>query len=128
LIMHVSCTWSGRSEVGQIVFKVQYEQIAWLEPQCRRLSAVGRQITIASRSIGLSLVVNGKIDLQHAITTAKVLRLWHHAPGFRPLAEIYRRVKRLGRATRSQANREEACANRQPTCNATSVHTASPPP
>jgi hypothetical protein len=91
---------------------MQDKQIAGPDPQRRRKLAVGRQVTIASRSIELSLIANCKIDLQHAVMAAKLLRLWNHASWFRPLTEINRPIRTCqGTRLRGGVAGTEASAN-----------------
>ena len=78
----------GGAEVDQPVCETQDEQIAGMQSQRRRLSAVGEQITVADRAILLLEVVDGEVKLQDAVAAAQVLRLLHDAAGRRARAPI----------------------------------------
>jgi hypothetical protein len=77
------------------------------------------------------LGANCKIDLQHAIVTAKLLRLWNHAPRPRSLTETHcpirarRGTKLLGGGTRSEPGSEKA-HSQKPLFHANSRSGASP--
>src|SRR5262249_48561075 len=121
-----------RPEIAQLVVEMQDQQLARFEPQRRRKLAVGRQVAIPSRAIGLLLVANRKVDLEHTTAASQLLRFWNRAAGSGPPTETCRLIKirrgmefRGGRGTGSEANRQEA-DSRQPLFHAHSYDRASP--
>jgi hypothetical protein len=80
---------SGRGCIpGEIVFQVQYEKIAGIQPERGRLVSVGEKIAVACRAVLLFEIVNGQIHFQDAVLAAKIFWLWNFASLGRAWARI----------------------------------------
>jgi hypothetical protein len=80
---------SGRGCIpGEIVFQVQYEKIAGVQPERGRLVAIGEKIAVAGRAVLLFKIVNGQIHFQDTVLAAKIFWLWNFASLGRAWARI----------------------------------------
>ena len=98
----------GGAEVDQPVCEAQDEQIAGMQSQRRRLSAVGQQIAVADRAILLLEIADGELELQDAVVTAQVLRLLHDAAGRRARAPVTGEFTRDGSTGQAERQGEQA--------------------
>jgi len=62
---------------------VKDEEIAGLEAECRGLVAIGKQITVTSVAVGLSVIMDREIDLENAILAAQIFGFGYFGAGGR---------------------------------------------
>src|ERR1700748_1608708 len=96
--------------VNELVLEPQYEQIARLQSQGRRLRAVGQPIAEAHRSVALPLVAHRYVDFEPAVLAAQILRLLDHAARRRARTDLPRCLSADGVCSVTEPNRRGAQA------------------
>ncbi len=72
----------------QIVFKAQDQEVAGAEAESGGFAAVGGEIAVARRAVGVGVVVDGEINLQDAVLAAEVFGFGDRAADGRARAGV----------------------------------------